>query len=181
MGCISRDQMTGVLLGIIAEGDWKAMLRLMAHWSLRGFLFAYNVVINGMETKETKFNLIKFFYNKEPRTNHYKTPDFTLFNMWATALRGFGVFSWIFWPLLVIMDLHILIDTFFTNAQDDDDQINYLGRLHVARKIVPTPTSWLAAKLLKKDHLKALIEKYWAGWRDNPGMSDLHAATIDEL
>jgi len=187
MGVISRDQKTGVLLGLIAEKDRIGMLRLIANWALKGFLFSNNVVHNGVEPSETKFNLIKFFYNPEDkekgikRTNHYHIPGFTGPNMWQMALRGFGVFSWLFWPILFFLDLHILLDTGFENADTDDDSINYLGRLHVAKTIVPTPISWLAVKLLDKEELKQELATYWIGWRDNPGMYDIHAKAIDAL
>jgi len=52
MGCISRDQMTGVLLGIIAEKNRMAMLRLFLHWSLKGFLLTYKVLDNGKDPKD---------------------------------------------------------------------------------------------------------------------------------
>ena len=175
-GNTSRDQLTGVLLGIIEAKDKGAMLRMIAHWALRLFLFAYNSRKNGQLPGETP----------------WKLPDFTGPNMWQMALRGFGVFSWIFFIPLCILDLHILIDTLIVNKSDDDDSINYFGRLAVSRNHVPTPVSWLALKLLDREHLKSLIRKYWGGladneleprhrWRDNPGMYDIHSKAIDEL
>lgn len=179
-GCISRDQLGGILLGIIAERDYLAMLRLMLHWSLRLFLFSYNTIQNGEDTTKTKFSIFKFFYNPE-QENYYKMPDLTFFNMWGLALRGFGVMSWIFWPLLVVFDIHMLADAMLANKDDNKSINSHLGRLHVATKVAPTPLSYLSRKLANKQVFKKKAEHYWAGKRVNPGISDLMQKAIEKL
>jgi hypothetical protein len=164
-GCISRDQLTGVLGALIKQKEYIALLRLGIHWMAWLFLFSYNTVQNGVEPSEAK----------------WKLPDPTLFNMWGMYLRGFGVISWLFFPLLVLLDLHLVVDTIFTNKDDSDDQINYTLRMLVAKDYVPTPTSWLARKLLDKNHLIGLLEKYWCGWRDNCDMYELQVSRIVDL
>jgi hypothetical protein len=179
-GCMSRDQWTGVIGALIRQKERMALLRLIAHHALKGFLFTYNTIPNGQDPTKTKFNLLKFFYRKKGE-NYFKLPDITLFNMWGMYLRGFGAFSWIFWPLLCVLDLHLLIDTVFSNKQDDNDQINYALRMMVAREFVPTPTVALAVKILDKQHLLDMLKGYWCGWRNNCDMYPLYEKKITEL
>ena len=166
-GCISRDQFTGVLLGIIAEKNYLAMARVMLHHALRGFLFSYNTIPNGVD----------------PAIGKWKLPDITLMDIWATQLRGFGLLSWLFWPLLVVLDLHLLLgaiyDKYFDN--EEEDVINFIGKLAVAREIVPTPTSWLASKFMNKENLIARLKKYWCGWRDNCDFIPLFEKKLEKI
>ena len=164
-GNTSRDQLTGVLLGIIDEKNYGAMLRYFLHSALRLFIFAYNTRKNG----------------ETPEDTPWKMPDFLGPNMWQMMIRGMGPLGIILYPLLIIFDLQLLVDVFLINKTDKDDVINFIGRLSVARDILPTPVGWLAVRLLKKDHVKSLVERYWVGWRDNPGMYDLHAQAIERL
>lgn len=150
-GCISRDQFTGLLVGLIAENNKLAMLEVILHWSLRLFLFSYNTKTNG----------------RDPDTTHYKMPDFTGPDIWATALRGFGIFSWFFWPLLCVLDLHTLINTIIHNHKKESDAINFTGKLLVAKDYCPTPTSLLAWWVCDKKELLKELEEYWCGWRDS--------------
>jgi hypothetical protein len=177
-GCMSRDQWTGVIGALIRQKERMALLRLIAHHALRGFLFSYNTIHNGTDPKTYRFNFFRLFWQKE---GYYKLPDLTLFNVWGMYLRGFGAFSWLFWPILCILDLHLLIDTIFSNKQDDNDQINYALRMMVAREFVPTPTVALAVKILDKQHLLNMLKSYWCGWRDNCDMYPLYEKKIKEL
>jgi hypothetical protein len=179
-GVISRDQMTGILLGVIDSGNKAALIRLILNWSLKLFIFSNNTVHNGIEPSRYRFNLIKFFYNPKQEP-YYKIPDLTLTDIWAMALRGFGLFSLLFFPILFFCDIHLLISTLIANKSEKDDVISYLGRLALARKKAPTPIGWLAVKILNKEHLKSRLALYWKGWRDNPGMYDLHCRAVDEL
>lgn len=178
-GCMSRDQWTGVIGALIRQKERLALLKLVLHHSLRGFLFAYNTIHNGRDSKLYKFSLIKFFYNpkKEP---YYKMPDLTLFDIWATYLRGFGVISWLFWPLLVVLDIHNLIGAIFANIQQDNDQINFTMKYLVSREFVPTPTSWLTSKILNKRRLLDLIRDYWTR-RSNDDMVKLYEKALQRF
>ena len=164
-GCISRDQLTGILGALIKKKEYFALLRMIPQHLCWLFLFSYNNIKNGVD----------------PKTSKWKWPDITFFNVWAMFLRGFGITSWLMWPLLCILDLHLLIDTVIVNKSDNEDAINYLLRLLVSRDYVPTPISKLCVKLLNKDHLAKLLEKYWTGRRDNPGMYDLQKQAINRL
>lgn len=152
-GCISRDQFTGVLLALIAQKEHMAMFRVVLQHSLRAFLFSYNTIKNGTD----------------PKTAKWKLPDITFMDIWAMELRGFGKLSWIFWPVLCVLDLHLLAaavyDKYFDNQEPD--VINFVGKVLVSREYVPTPVSWLATKFLNKQNLIDRLKVYWCGWRDN--------------
>lgn len=164
-GCISRDQLTGIIAAIVRKGDKVAMLRLMLHHACRLFLFSYNTVKNGVDPKDAK----------------WKMPDLTLLDIWATYLRGFGKASWLLWPLLCVLDIHMLLNTMYSNIQDEDDKINFAIKLLISREFVPTPISWLSSKILNKSKLLDSIKRYWCGWRQNCGMYELYEKRIKEL
>lgn len=166
-GCISRDQLTGVLAGVIGEKNKLAMLRIMLNHALRGFLFSYNTIKNG----------------RDPKTAKWKMPDITFMDIWAMMLRGFGPISWVFWPLLLVLDLHLLLgavyDRYFDNKEPD--VINFLGKLFVSVDHVPTPVSKLALKFVNKENLLSRLREYWCGWRDNCEIVDLYEKKLDSL
>lgn len=176
-GCISRDQLTGILCALVAGRHWKAMLRVMGHSALSGFLLTYNNIINGRDPEKMEYNLKKYFYN--PRNeNVYKFPDPMGPDMWATMLRGFGKFSWIFWPVLNILDIHTLLNTIHHRYDDNDDVISFAGKYMVSRSHVPTITSWLTSKILNRKKLLADLKEYWCGWRDNCDFYDRYEQKI---
>jgi hypothetical protein len=166
-GCISRDQLTGVILALIKQKEYMAMVRLMLNHSLRLGLFSYNTIHNGTD----------------PKTSKWKLPDFTLMDIWAMELRGFGKLSRIFWPLLCILDLHLLVGTIYDRLFDnkEPDVINFLGKLIVSREHVPTPISWFAAKCINKANMISRLKAYWCTWRDNADMLPLFEKKLDEI
>lgn len=165
-GVISRDQLTGILGGVIRQGNAFHMLEIILHSLCSLMLFTYNSIDNGKDPK------------KAPR----KFPDPMFFNMWGMMIRGLGFFTYILWPLLWILDLQLVLDSLVSNRHADDDQINFLLRLSVSRDIAPTPISWLAVKLLDRDKLKKDLKSYWVdSFRDQPGMLDVHCEAIDRL
>lgn len=166
-GCMSRDQLTGVLLAVIRQSEYMAMLRIILNHSCRLMLFSYNTITNGTD----------------PNTAKWKLPDLTLFDIWAMMLRGFGKFSWVFWPLLCILDLQMLFaaiyDRYFDNKEPDC--INFVGKLLVSREFVPTPISWLTTKFVNKANLLERLTAYWSGWRDNAHFVDLFKSKLDKF
>lgn len=165
-GCISRDQLTGIIGALIKRKEKRALLRLIIHHAAWGFLWSYNNIKNG----------------RDPATAKWKWPDFTLMNIWASYLRGFGKLSWLAWPLLCLLDIHILGDAIYTRFwSKSDDQINHALKLFISRDYVPTPTSWLAAKLTDKNGLKQKLRRYWGGWRDSKEFIPYYERKIDEL
>lgn len=176
-GCMSRDQLTGVLAALVGQKERLALLRLVLHQVPRLLIFAYNTVHNGKEPSEYRFNLLKLFYNPK-QESYYKIPDLMLFDMWGMILRGFGKLSYLFYPILCVFDIHLLISTLLINKDDKDDQINYAIRMIVANENVPTFVSKLAWKLMDKAHVLARIKSYWCGWRQNCGMYDLYEGRL---
>lgn len=157
-GCISRDQLTGIMMGLIAEKQRIALIKLMLHWSLRLFLFSYNTIGNGDDPNDFK----------------WKWPDFTGPDVWSVALRGFGFYSWIFWPVLIFLDIHNLINAFIHNFKKDDEVISFTNKFIISREHVPTPTSFLCEKILDKRQLLKELKSYWCGWRKNCGFYELY-------
>lgn len=177
-GVISRDQLTGILLGLIARNDKAAILRVAIHSLAWLGLFTYNTRING----------------QDPALSKWKWPDFMGPNIWQMIIRGLikpsggyikkkvmNLFTLCFQPILVLLDLHIFIDTFFINKTEKDDVINYMGRLFVSNEIAPTIISRISWFLLDKEHIKGRLKAYWCGWRQNCGMYELFEQKIEEL
>lgn len=161
-GCISRDQLTGIVAGLISQKDYKAMLRLFLHHALRGFLFSYNTIHNG----------------DDPKTSGWKFPDITGPDILAHILRGFGFFSWIFWPLLNLLDLQMLLATLWNNKHHKTDPISYAIKLIVSKEHCPSLISLLSWKLCDKNKLINEIKIYWSGWRSQGFMVELYSAKL---
>lgn len=164
-GVMSRDQLTGVIGALIRQKEVVSLLKLGLNHSCRLFLFAYNTRENG----------------EDPNTTPWKWPDLTVFDFWATYLRGFGSVSWCLYPLLCIFDIQMLIATILVNYSTNEDQISYSMKLMISKEFVPTPISWLSCKLLNRNNLLTLINKYWSGWRQQPDMVDLLDKKLIEL
>jgi len=161
--CMSRDQYTGILAAIISQKAYAAAYRALYIRAKRLFLFAYNTIHNGVD----------------PKTAKWKMPDITLFDIWAMEIRGLGDLTYILYPLLIILDIHMLLNTIIFNLFDkDEDQINFAIKHFVQRDHFPTPLSWLAWYLLDKPKLIRLITSYWSGWRDMPEMVKLYSGRL---
>jgi hypothetical protein len=163
-GCISRDQLTGIIAAFIRQKESLALIRVTLNHLCRLGLFSYNTIPNGVN----------------PASAKWKLPDVTLLDVWALFLRGFGKTSWLAWPALCILDIQMLLGTLIVNRQKDPDQINYAIKYLISREFVPTPTSWLTSKILDKEHLNLLIKQYWEGWRNNPEMTHLYKQQIEK-
>ena len=164
-GNISRDQLTGILCYHIKYTNDLEALKIILHHGAWLWLFAYNTVRNG----DTTFK--------------WKWPDVTLFDIWALELRMFGKLSWIFWPILNILDIHNLLNTISFNwiEPEDEDSISFAIKTIACREHIPTITSWITWKILKKDKLLRLVKSYWCNWRRNCGMYDLYEKKVKEL
>jgi len=146
-GCISRDQITGILGALIQAGKKWEISQIMIHHMAWLMLFSYNNIRNGDAEKK------------------WKWPDPMLISIWALCLRG--VFGRLAWPLLCILDFHLFFSTIHENADTNPDSISYAMRLMISEKYVPTPTSKWAAKILDRKELLEELKSYWCGWRDN--------------
>lgn len=154
-GCISRDQATPLIGCLIKYRHKKLFLEYLVHHGAWLFSFMYNTRKNGQQPNKTK----------------WKWPDPTGPDIWAMEIRGLMHFFWPLWilyPLLVIMDLHLLINTLYVNRKEDDDIQAFMIKFLIAQEYFPTPLSYLAAKLLDKQRVYGKIKSYWSGWRQLP-------------
>ena len=166
-GCISRDQMTGILIGLIGSKDVYGVFRLALHHALRLFLFTYNTIKNG----------------NDPKIAKRKLPDLADFSILALIIRGLGPVKWLLWPILCLLDLQLLgsiVYNRFTKSSKDD-VINMVGRLLVSLEHAPTPVSILAGKTLDKPHISSRLTEYWCGWRDNCEFVPLYLVKLNQL
>lgn len=163
-GNISRDQFTGILAALIKNTNRSETLKIMLHHAAWLFMFSYNTVRNGDETLK------------------WKWPDLTFLDMWAMELRCFGKLSWLFWPVLNILDLHMLLNTIHFNIwSKDDDAISFAIKSIAQKEHIPTIPSIITWKILNKDKLLKFMKSYWCGWRKNCDMYDMYEKKIKEL
>jgi len=160
-GCISRDQLIGIIWYLIETGQKWELLKVFIHHAAYLWLFAYNTIHNG----------------KKPKG--YKWPDITTFNIWSMYLRGLiGIKAT---PILRKLDAYLLANTAWVNNEDNNDVISYLAHLFCSVEHTPTPESIAAWKLLDKMQIKMEVNSYWSGWRQNPGMAVLYIKRIIKL
>jgi hypothetical protein len=149
-GVISRDQLTGVLAGIIAEKKWLEGLKLIIHHMAWLMLFSYNTRKNGQAPGETP----------------WKWPDITGPDIWAMELRACPPLGILLYPLLCVFDLHTLLNTLLHRYQKKTDPINYAMKLITGWNHLPTPISVVAYMICNKKKLILELTEYWCGWRD---------------
>lgn len=166
-GVISRDQLTGIILGHMKLENRAKTWDMIKHHARRGFLFSYNSRKNGLLPEEAP----------------WKLPDFTGPDIWALYLRSFGAWSWIAFPVLCVLDLQMLINAVNIRyvKKEKEHVLNFLGKFFASREYVPTPVSWVTKLLVSKTQMHSALKLYWDGWRQNPGMSKLFSKKVDEL
>lgn len=158
-GCISRDQMYGIIAGIITEKNYLAGLRLIIHHAFSLFLFSYNSIKNGAKPEDYK----------------RKFPDLTGPEVWSCELRMFGGFSYLFYPILCVLDVMLILKTLWHNDRVDSHVISFLMYFFICTENVPTPLGYLAKKIIRRDRMITRLKRYWGDWRELPGMIPLYA------
>lgn len=161
-GVISRDQLTGILAGVIAEKKRWMALKIILHHACWLWLFSYNTRKNGADPKKTA----------------WKWPDLTGPDMWALEIRALGSISWLLWPVLLVLDLYIVLATIFDFFHDSKDPINFVIRLIIGVEHTPTLFSLLAFKIANKDKLILELNDYWCGWRDGCDIVPLYIGKL---
>jgi hypothetical protein len=161
-GCISRDQLTGILGYLIKFKRRKQLFELILHHMAWGFLFSYNTIKNGNHV------------------DHWKWPDITGPDIWAMELRGIArcvpLSIAIIYPILVTLDIHLLLNCIYTNSrsvEEEDDVLAHVMKLSVALDYYPTPFALIAEKLTDKHGLFSKLRSYWGGWRRSAGMAKI--------
>lgn len=176
-GCESRDQMTGKLCLLVAQGAKGALWRSFREHLKRGLLFANNTIHNGDDPKKLKFSLYKLFFGQKGE-NYYKLPDVTGPDIWSLYIRGFRARA--LYPLLLIFDAQLLLTAVLHYFKKDSDIISHVIKVLTAQEIFPTPLGWLATKVTSQDHVLIKLMKYWCGWRQQPGMYKLYVPWIEK-
>lgn len=165
-GCISRDQMTGILAALIKHRNLKQVLCFLLHHACFLFLFSYNTINNG----------------ENPKTAKWKWPDLTLFDIWAMELRALGnalpILKLFFWPILHILDLHMLLNTIYVNLSKETDVISYTIKLITSVENTPTLVSLFSYEMLNVDRLMYKLHVYWCGWRKSCDILPLYASHL---
>jgi len=167
-GVISRDQFTGLLLYIMTVEDWTVLKIVLQNHMFRFFLFAYNTRKNG----------------KDPHATPWKIPDLTLFDIWALEIRCIikcSLLGWILYPLLVLFDFQMLINSILVNTarEDEKDLVSYTGKLISSVVVAPTPFSWLSKMIASPKRLYKAAELYWCDWRKNCIMAEYTARALE--
>lgn len=163
-GNITRDQLTGIMAALIRKKDRAAILRVIVHHMAFLMLFSYANKQNGVD----------------PYKAPWKIGDPTGPDVWAMYMRGFGLLSWVFWPLLCVCDLQLLVSTVLVNNSKKDDHISYTMKMLIAKEFAPTPVGWLARRILDKKSLLRKLNDYWCIWR-NCGMYKLYVKPVKDL
>lgn len=164
-GVISRDQYTGILLGLLKLGCTKCAKKAVKHHAKRGFLFAYNTRINGQNPWQSK----------------WKMPDFTGPDIWALEIRALRLPDAVALPLLTVLDLHVLVNSLTLRMSKKDDVISHVGKLVASLEYQPTVTSKLTWKLTNRLDLVDRLFTYWTGWRQQYGMYKLYYKKLTGL
>lgn len=153
-GCISRDQMTGVMCLLVRLDHRRALADLLREHLRRGLLFSSNTIKNG----------------QDPRSVNRKVPDFTGPETWSLYVRGLMRPSLFKSAVLCVLDVALLLSALALRFKPKDDVLSFLIRLATADWVDPTPVSGLALRVTDFDRIRLSLKNYWTGWRDQPEM-----------
>jgi hypothetical protein len=159
---MSRDQ---IIPCIMAMGLWgRHELKKFAWGHLkRGFLFTNNVRQNGA----TKRN-----HGQGNYSYAWRFPDVTLFEVWAIFIRAFK--AWPLWPLLVIFDLETLGGAIIWRwFPKHNIAMNHCLVILFGKARLPTPTMWLARKIMPPERLIKLIGEHFRDFRQGDQVMDM--------
>lgn len=158
-GCISRDQLTGILLATIGEKNYLGGLKIVIHHLAWLMLFTYNTRSNG----------------KDPSMTPWKWPDPTGPDIWAMEIRAMGPWAAIpLWPLLCVFDLHTLVNGIFDRFSKNDDVISFAAKYMTTLYNYPTITSLFVYLVVDRKSMLKRLKEYWCGWRSQPEMYQLY-------
>jgi len=170
-GVLSRDQLISIIITLGYHHEHAMLWRLFwAHLRYRGLLFTNGTLHNGDNPQTAKLKWVG---------------DPTLFEIFAAYLRGFSShvvvrwFSPILWVLIMVCDLETLFGSVsWLLRRKENDIINHASTVIYGTQRLPTPTMWLAAKILSVDFVMKRLEAYWSGWRDSPYFVDLYRVPV---
>lgn len=134
----SRDQQSAVVIGAGLTGNLDLVRRLMKQ-HLKRFGFYQNFQINKTDV-DGKKKLVQ---------GDIASPEH--FSFYVRALKQRCAY-----PLLLLGDVFTLINSLvivyksIRNADDTSNDLNHICALLLAKKVMPTPISWLARKIYVK-------------------------------
>jgi len=174
-GVESRDQKTGKLCLFVKAKAKKELKRCLIQHLKRGMIFANNTIHNGDDPTDYDKD---YAYRNSTKLKRHKLPDITGPDVWALYIRGFRAY-WLY-PLLCVFDLHLLIGAISVGFSKDTDIISHVLKVITARDVMPTPFGWLASKVSTALDINIKLQKYWSGWRRQPGMYELYVPKVKE-
>lgn len=153
-GCVSRDQMTGILCCLLKFDHRDALKSLFVEHCKRFLLFATNTIKNG----------------QDPKTITRKCPDLTGPDVWALYVRGLMRPSLIKELLLCVLDLHLLAAAIMFRRSPRTDVLSFVIKLAAADLVDSSPVSRYALSITSRESVIDSLREYWCGWRDQPEM-----------
>ena len=150
---MSRDQFQPM---IIAAGyyDRSELKKIFRGHLKRGLLFTNNVRRNGA----TKTNHGKFV-SGEIRNYNWKIPDPTGPEIWGNFIRSYK--AWWFYPLLVMFDLELFAGAIkWRFFRKHNIALNHTLSLLQSIDRMPTPLSWLSAKVMTPEKLIVICKDH---------------------
>jgi hypothetical protein len=123
-----------------------------------------------------QYNKLMHFNTLESDGWISKTPDIPGVNEVGLWIRGFNL--WILYPFLTVLDLAHVLDVLWLNKVNTwDTDVKTLTYLQVAKRKMPTISSYIATKLFKKydKAIPHMLNYYNNGSADNtvPGMGEI--------
>lgn len=188
---MSRDQATGLLVGLAVTGQTKEILRFIMGHALRLFLFTTNVRRNGT----TRTNHGKPIGNGQTRNYTIKLPDLTGPDFWALEIRCLfysikgksfvakALACLLMIPiqvvLLTILDLDVLVSVIMFNRSKSDSNVvdNLALKVSFAREVAPSLLSAIAYHLINKPKLIDKLNRFFS----NPGDPNIIAKVYTQL
>lgn len=177
----SRDQLRTM---IHALGMWHTrganlwLDRMLAPLRRNWFLLSTNTYRNWVY-KDRKLHE-KISPDVEHQTKP-KIPDYIgpFSSVWAAIIRAKKI-KWLY-PLLLILDIKLLLNSFHKfYLSDDDDVINHIQSLIHAAFQFETPFSFMARFILKPDMIIERLELYFEG-EDSPEFIELYRPLLERF
>lgn len=164
-GCITRDQLTGIIAALIALENEKAIARLIYNHRQRGYLFSYSRVKRG----------------EDIRDNVRRFPDVTGPETWQMLIRASKKTGFMARLGLYICDIWMLLATIFDKYSDNEDNITFLVQAMVSYEHGSTYISRFSKRIVSLAQQKDKLERYWCQWRNKPWMVELYIKKLKSL
>lgn len=116
----------------------------------------------------------------------WKVPDITVLSSWSIYIRSYNF--WLFYPLMLIFDLETLVNSLIIVWQSyynptETDVSNQINKLIQAHFCLPTPITWLSAKILTYDKrgMQTCLDEYFSPSLNAPAMNNVYRDIIPKV